>query len=326
MRALAPAAGASAAELLQQLPLQQLPSQQHPMQKHPELAEAVLACLPDVRDVLAAELACRDLAQARAPLSAAPVVLQLAEAQQLRWLLHNVDRLSELALCGEAGDVRSRAAAAAAPAALAALAHSAGALRALFLRRCNGLAGLRSWSAGPEALRTLQVLELSHCPALRALHGLPGLPGLKSLSVKSCRRLESLPEALPPALTCISLDDCPRLERLPASLPHLTDLRTLHVARCGSLHTLPPNLGLSPALSELRVYICMRLTWLPGQLPASLVKLDLLYCPLVVGLVDSLHGLHSLRELSVRGCPEVGELTSRLRKSMPALELVSIKP
>uniref|UniRef100_A0ACD6APV1 Uncharacterized protein n=1 Tax=Avena sativa TaxID=4498 RepID=A0ACD6APV1_AVESA len=156
------------------------------------------------------------------------------------------------------------------------------------------LPSLERWaenSAGEsvDSLVVFPVLEeatIEDCPMLASFPSSPILRELRISLFAIRQRMESSPEEVPPLYNSM----------LPASL----EVCWIQGYECWV--ALPPNLGELAKLQELLVNNCYGLTSLP----------------------DGMHGLTSLRELTISGSPEIEEFPHGLLERLPTLECLSI--
>ncbi|KAM4072793.1 hypothetical protein ACB094_11G166400 [Castanea mollissima] len=157
----------------------------------------------------------------------------------------------------------------------------------------------------------LKELDVSDCPSLRLLPSMGEADTLKSLSVKSCGKLvfpmhqcypslESLcirssfdsfvcfPLELFPKLNHLDIHGCQNLRSFSSAnqgpLQHRLCLRSLQISNCSNFVSLPEEGLPAPNLTWFRVYNCINLKALPGQMHTL---------------------LPSLQDLSIRFCPEL---------------------
>ncbi|KAK6933726.1 Rx, N-terminal [Dillenia turbinata] len=109
----------------------------------------------------------------------------------------------------------------------------------------------------------LQVLEIGFCESLESFPCgvLPST--LKRLSIRNCRKLESISEMLlgPASLDRIEFFEYPNLKSLPECL--CTNLTFLYMYRCESIESFPET----PNLTGLHISYCKNLKYLPSNLP-----------------------------------------------------------
>ncbi|KAM4082306.1 hypothetical protein ACJW30_11G162500 [Castanea mollissima] len=157
----------------------------------------------------------------------------------------------------------------------------------------------------------LEELDVSDCPSLRLLPSIGKADTLKSLSVNNCGKLvfpmhqcypslESLcirssfdffvcfPLELFPKLNHLDIHGCQNLRSFSSAnqglLQHRLCLRSLQISNCSNFVSSPEEGLPAPNLTWFRVYNCINLNALPGQMHTL---------------------LPSLQDLSIRFCPEL---------------------
>jgi hypothetical protein len=89
---------------------------------------------------------------------------------------------------------------------------------------------------------SIKTLDIDECCNLQSLSG--KLDSIQKLSIKSCRRLESLESCFGDlwSLEELWLCCCPRLVSLPDGSQAYSSLRVLHIKYCDGIKLLPPSL------------------------------------------------------------------------------------
>ncbi|XP_057431383.1 putative disease resistance RPP13-like protein 1 [Lotus japonicus] len=218
---------------------------------------------------------------------------------------------------------------------------------ALEILRIESMTALEKWCsgadmAGSRAFSHLREFYIEGCPKLRG--DLPrNLPSLTLLVIRDCKRLLcSLPRS--PALRVLNIQNCEKLEfpmhetwyhqsltslflldscdslmLLPLDL--FPNLKSLDIWRCKNLEALtvsasdsdatPPNLK---SLHSLCIRHCPKFLSFPkgGFAAPNLTLLTISYCERLNSLPEKMNELMpSLKELQLRGCPQIESSTMR---------------
>ncbi|AES75542.1 disease resistance protein (CC-NBS-LRR class) family protein [Medicago truncatula] len=159
-----------------------------------------------------------------------------------------------------------------------------------------------------NSLSSLQELIIRSCPKLESVPEcvLQGLSSLRVLSFTYCKSLISLPQSTI-NLTCLEtlqIAYCPNLV-LPANMNMLSSLREVRIFGEDKNGTLPNGLEGIPCLQNLQLYDCSSLASLPQWLGAmtSLQTLEIKWFPMLTSLPDSFQELINLKELRISNCP-----------------------
>ncbi|KAL9432061.1 hypothetical protein AB3S75_027135 [Citrus x aurantiifolia] len=154
----------------------------------------------------------------------------------------------------------------------------------------------------------LQHLSIENCPELTSLSsGVQFLEALEDLDIQGCPKLESLPDGLPnlKCLQSIYIRGCPSLVSFPErGLPNT--ISRVDICSCEKLEALPNDLHKLNSLRDLRIRLCRNLVSFPEEgFPTNLTSLTIGYFKMYKTLVQwGLHGLTSLKRLSISGCHE----------------------
>ncbi|KAK6933769.1 Rx, N-terminal [Dillenia turbinata] len=171
-------------------------------------------------------------------------------------------------------------------------------LTELHIENCKNLRTLPDGIMSSNS-SNLQVLEIGACESLESF-GSGVLPStLKMLSIRDCRKLQSISESLlgPTSLDSVHFSNYPNLKSLPVCL--CSNLTHVYIYRCESIESFPET----PKLAHLEIRYCENLKYLPSNLP-KLTSLKNLY---VVGC-DNLESLPErglppgLRDLEFGAC------------------------
>ncbi|MED6186513.1 hypothetical protein PIB30_067410 [Stylosanthes scabra] len=182
-------------------------------------------------------------------------------------------------------------------------------LTQIYVDDCNSLT---SFPLGD--LPNLKKLLICNCPSLKNVVVTQALPSLSYLSFSSCPILACLPALgfAAPNLEKLNIYDCEEIdcfgdECLPQSL------KNLRVDSCHKLVSWIASNGLqSEGLTYLKLDGCFDVMSFPreGLLPASLESLDFSDFPDLEMLdCKGLHHLTSLKELSIRNCAKLENIT-----------------
>ena len=162
-------------------------------------------------------------------------------------------------------------------------------------------------------LSQLQTLELRYINDLESLpkEWLRNLVSLRELEILSCDGLVSLPwiSSLT-SLQTLRIMRCPNLTSLPQEIRNLTTLTELRIY---DLESLPEKRVRNLiSLRELYICCCDGLVSLPGiGSVTSLQNLKIFLCPNLMSLPQEIRNLTSLKELSIWGCPLLGQRCER---------------
>ncbi|XP_038720905.1 disease resistance protein RUN1-like isoform X2 [Tripterygium wilfordii] len=176
-------------------------------------------------------------------------------------------------------------------------------------------------------LRKLKFLNMSHSQFLTHTPDFSKLPNLERLILKDCKSLVEIHQVIGQLdkLVLVNLKDCKQLKNLPESFSKLKSLETLILSGCSRFEKLPEDLGDLESLISL-----IADNTVIAQVPLSIVRLKnlqkLSLCGCKVSPINSLpsllwswissrkyptptnllpaslHGLSSLRELSLEDC------------------------
>ncbi|KAL4601124.1 hypothetical protein ACB092_11G249500 [Castanea dentata] len=202
------------------------------------------------------------------------------------------------------------------------------------------------------ALYSLKQLQIWNCPRLTSMSGaVRNLTSLCKLSIVDCEEFDPLRDMHDDGmewrcLICLRelrFKGIPKLKSLPVGLQCISTLKQLTISNCPNLMTLPELTSLEyleifrcePNLTSLLEISCLTsLQWLwiedfpnlitfPKSIrnPISLEKLYIMECPnLTTPPNDGC--LKSLRELVIRGCPQLAEkYKNKIEKDFPNLEI-----
>lgn len=192
-------------------------------------------------------------------------------------------------------------------------------LRELYIESCPKLKGNL-----PSNLPSLTLLVIRDCKRLHC--SLPNALGLRVLNIQNCEKLE-FPVHAPcyhhQSLTSLYLhDSCDSLVLLP--LDHFPNLKSLDIWGCKNLEALsvsasdanvanatPPSFN---SLRSLCIRHCPNFRTFPkgGFAAPKLTLLTINYCEKLNSLPQRMHDLMpSLKELQLRGCPQIESSTMR---------------
>ncbi|XP_058724349.1 putative disease resistance RPP13-like protein 1 [Vicia villosa] len=187
-------------------------------------------------------------------------------------------------------------------------------LREFYIENCPKLTGNL-----PSSLPSLTLLVIRDCK--RLLCPLPKAPSLRVLNIQNCQKLEFRVHApwYHQTLTSLYLiDSCDSLMFLPLDL--FPNLKSLDIWGCKNLEALttvsapdatPPNFK---SLNSMCIRHCPNFTSFPkgGFAAPKLNLLTINYCQKLNSLPENLHEIMpSLKELQLRGCPQIQASTMR---------------
>lgn len=186
-------------------------------------------------------------------------------------------------------------------------------LRELHIENCPKLTGDL-----PSNLPSLTFLVIRDCKNL--LCSLPTTPALRVLNIQNCENLELPVHAtwFHQSLTSLYLlGSCDSLKSLPLDL--FPNLKSLDIWGCKNLEALtvsasdatPPNFK---SLHSLCIRHCPNFISFPkgGFAAPKLTLLTINYCEKLNSLPEQIHHLMpSLKELQLRGCPQIESSTMR---------------
>ncbi|XP_004517302.1 putative disease resistance RPP13-like protein 1 [Cicer arietinum] len=187
-----------------------------------------------------------------------------------------------------------------------------GHLREFYIESCPKLMGNL-----PSSLPSLTLLVIRDCK--RLLCPLPKAPALRVLNIQNCQKLE-FPVHAPlchQSLTSLYLiDSCDSLMLLPLDL--FPNLKSLDIWGCKNLEALtvsaPDATPNFKSLYSLCIRHCQNFTSFPkGEFAApKLTLLTINYCQKLNSLPKKMQELMpSLKELQLRGCPQIESSTTR---------------
>lgn len=187
-------------------------------------------------------------------------------------------------------------------------------LREFYIENCPKLTGNL-----PGSLPSLTLLVIRDCK--RLLCPLPKSPSLRVLNIQNCQKLEFHVHApwYHQSLTSLYLiDSCDSLMFLPLDL--FPNLKSLDIWGCKNLEALtdlsasdatPPNFK---SLNSMCIRHCPSFTSFPkgGFAAPKLNLLTINYCQKLISLPENMHEfMPSLKELQLRGCPQIESSTTR---------------
>jgi hypothetical protein len=186
-------------------------------------------------------------------------------------------------------------------------------LREFYIESCPKLTGNL-----PSNLPSLTLLVIRDCK--RLICPLPKSPSLRVLNIQNCQKLEFHVHApwYHQSLTSLYLiDSCDSLMFLPLDL--FPNLKSLDIWGCKNLEELtvsasdvsPPNFK---SLNSMCIRHCPNFTSFPkgGFAAPKLNLLTINYCQKLNSLPENLHELMpTLKELQLRGCPQIESSTMR---------------
>ncbi|KAK7344658.1 hypothetical protein VNO77_14542 [Canavalia gladiata] len=206
---------------------------------------------------------------------------------------------------------------------------------ALEILRIEYMSAWEKWSqdahnaAGSKAFYHLREFHIESCPKL--IGGLPcNLPSLTLLVIRDCKRLLcSLPKA--PSLRVLNIQNCENLE-FPVHAPwyhqSLTSL-FLH-GSCDSLMLLP--LDLFPNLKSLDIWGCKNLEALTVSVSEaipprfeSLHSLCIRHCPNFMSFPKGGFAAPKLTVLTINYCEKLNSLPEQMHDLMPSLKEVQLR-
>nr|CAB3463420.1 unnamed protein product [Digitaria exilis] len=183
---------------------------------------------------------------------------------------------------------------------------------------------------GFDACRSSKLQELCTDDAARVFTGpICSLlsSSLTSLSLVLDGRVEIFTEEQEEVLQLLTslqhlvFNGCKRLQQLPAGLNRLANLKTLQIANCDAIQSLPKD-GLPSSLQELHMSSCRAIQSLPKEwLPSSLQELRIFWCPALRSLPKVEFLQSSLRELQVYNS-DSNELRKQCRKLRGTIPIV----
>ncbi|XP_068343105.1 putative disease resistance protein RGA3 [Pyrus communis] len=161
-------------------------------------------------------------------------------------------------------------------------------LDSLFVSGCNNLTSLGDQDV--SSLQSLSSLDLFYCRKLQCLpKGLHTLSHLKLMKIGGFwEELDSFPDfQVPSQLENLDLYGWPKLKSLPQQIQHLTSLTSLCISYFDGMETLPEWLGNFTSLTQLEIWGCANLLYLPT--------------------VEAMQRLTKLHELFISDCPRLNE-------------------
>ncbi|TXG68059.1 hypothetical protein EZV62_009334 [Acer yangbiense] len=163
--------------------------------------------------------------------------------------------------------------------------HLPASLQRLKIESCSNLTSLSSGQLLPA---TLKYLNISNCGISSIADGLQNLSNLQQINIFNCPSLKSFPQGGLPrtCLTVFSIRSCKDLVSLPSSMHTLNSLQEMHIEDLPSLSSFPQN-GLPINLTSLSIKDL--------KIQDQVMQL----------LMQQLHKLTSLRNLSIGGCQNV---------------------
>ncbi|KAF2305309.1 hypothetical protein GH714_003621 [Hevea brasiliensis] len=166
-------------------------------------------------------------------------------------------------------------------------------LKTLSISGCANFESL-SASGGPLGDSTrLSSLVISNCPSLLSFPGGLAAPNLTKLELKDCLNLKSLPELMHSLLP--SLVD---LSRLRWDLPRLPSLSEFLIGTIEEVESFPEEILLPSTVTSLTISSYKYLKYLDSK---------------------GLQCLISLRELTIKNCPNLKELPGSMHSLLPCL-------
>lgn len=201
--------------------------------------------------------------------------------------------------------------------------------------RFEYMSALETWSspgvnnAGCKAFRRLQEIHIEHCPKLTG--DLPtNLPSLKRLIITDCKQLLcSLPTA--PDMRVLNIQNCGNLE-LPTHVPQCYQLLTslYLLGSCDSLKFLP--LDLFPNLKFLDIWGCKNLeaftvsvSDVPPTNLSSLRSLSIRHCSNFVSFPEGGFAAPKLTLLTINYCEKLKSLPEQMQHLMPSLKEIQLR-
>ncbi|XP_038721239.1 disease resistance protein RPV1-like [Tripterygium wilfordii] len=199
-------------------------------------------------------------------------------------------------------------------------------------------------------LGKLKFLNLSHSQFLTHTPDFSKLPNLERLILKGCKSLVEIHQAIGQLdkLVLVNLKDCKQLKNLPGSFSKLKSLETLILSGCSRFDKLPEDLGDLESLISL-----IADNTVIAQVPLSIVRLknlqQLSLCGCKVSPINSLssllrswvssrknpiptnllpaslHGLISLRVLSLKDCNLSNDALPKDIGTLPSLEDLNLE-
>ncbi|KAF7820163.1 putative disease resistance RPP13-like protein 1 [Senna tora] len=186
-------------------------------------------------------------------------------------------------------------------------------LREIHIESCPKLTGDL-----PSNLPSLKLLIITDCKQLHC--PLPTAPDLRVLNLQNCGNLEfpvHVPQCYQLLTSLYLLSSCDSLKFLPLDL--FPNLKSLDIWGCKNLEAftvsvsdvLPPNLS---SLRSLIIRHCPNFISFPegGFAAPKLTLLTINYCEKLKSLPEQMHRLMpSLKEVQLRGCPQIESSTMR---------------
>ncbi|KAK2366820.1 putative disease resistance protein RGA3 [Trifolium repens] len=189
----------------------------------------------------------------------------------------------------------------------------------------GGASFLRGIAAIMHNLIKLVIVDFDELKVLP--NELNSLSSLQQLFIKSCDKLESIPECVLQGLSSLQVlkfHHCSSLKSLPEGMTNLTCLESLEITYCSNL-ILPATMNKLTSLRQLSIYGGYENATLPNGLEGipSLQLLSLSDFPSLVTLPDGLGTMTSLQTLEIWGCPKLSSLPDWLG-TMTSLQTLAI--